>query len=189
LTTKSSRNTVRIIGGKWKRSLLRFSDADGLRPTPDRVRETVFNWLGQDLSGLRVLDAFTGTGAMALESASRGAAQIVALDTHPKAVRTVQAHAQRLGADQGFVVHHADALQFMKSSGGTFDLVFLDPPFAANLYVALESAVGHVLSEHGRVYVESPAEFATFADLIRVKHLRAGAVHAHVFARARQVAP
>jgi 16S rRNA (guanine966-N2)-methyltransferase len=182
----NNRNAVRIIGGAWKRSVITFADADGLRPTPDRVRETLFNWLGQDLSGLAVLDCFAGTGALALEAASRGAARVLALDTNAAAVRTIAEHAKRLQDDGRVEVHRADALRTLRTYGANFDIIFCDPPFAAQgIYASLETLVPNVLKPGGFLYVESPIEYETFGGLGRLKHLRAGAVHAQVFQKSR----
>ena len=121
---------VRIIGGLWKRSKLAVPDLPGLRPTPDRVRETVFNWLGQTLAGLRVLDLYAGSGALGLEAASRGAASVLLIEQHPRCVAAIAAAAQRLGATQ-VQVRAADALasaQSLARAGERFDVIFIDPP-------------------------------------------------------------
>ncbi len=172
---------VRIIGGLWRRSVITFSDAEALRPTPDRVRETLFNWLGQDLHGLRVLDAFSGTGALALEAASRGAAQVVALETNAVSARAIAEHAERLGGTQ-ITVLRAEALAWLSSCQARFDVVFLDPPFAKNYYAQLSVAVPPVLTAAGRVYLEAPNPVVEFGALVLRKSMRAGAVHAHLFA-------
>jgi 16S rRNA (guanine966-N2)-methyltransferase len=178
----NNRNAVRIIGGAWKRSVITFADADGLRPTPDRVRETLFNWLGQDLSGLAVLDCFAGTGALALEAASRGAARVLALDTNANAVRSIAEHAKRLKDDGRVEVRRNDAIAALRTYGATFDIIFCDPPFAADeIYRALETHAPAALKPGGFLYLESAREYETFGSLTRVKHMRAGAVHAHLF--------
>src|SRR3954471_8469384 len=123
---------VRIIGGQWKRSKLPVTDAPALRPTPDRVRETLFNWLGQDLAGWRCLDAFAGTGALGLEAASRGAAEGVLLERDARLVRGLKAVIERLKATQ-VRVEVADAIGWMaRGAPARYDLVFLDPPFDAD---------------------------------------------------------
>jgi 16S rRNA (guanine966-N2)-methyltransferase len=205
-SSSAARNAVRIVGGQWKRSVITFSDADGLRPTPDRVRETVFNWLGQDLTGMHVLDAFAGTGALALEAASRGAARVVALDTNPTNVRTIATHVERLGGAGVVEVLRADALQYLANACGAglnpplvrgegeavreertnasrFDIIFLDPPFTADLYSKLADLAPQVLRENGMLYVEAPEKFDTYGGLVLRKHLKAGMVHAQVFVR------
>ena len=125
---------VRLIGGQWKRSKLPVADRPGLRPTPDRVRETLFNWLGQDLAGWRVLDAFAGSGALGFEAASRGAGEVVLLERDAVLARSLAASKARLHAD-ALQVHATDALAWMAGAAhGRFDLVLLDPPFDAGLH-------------------------------------------------------
>ena len=122
---------VRIIGGQWKRSKLPVADSPGLRPTPDRVRETLFNWLGQDLSGWRCLDAFAGSGALGFEAASRGAAEVVLVERDPRIVRSLRESQQRLQAT-ALRVEAADALAVLRRANPqSFELVFIDPPFDA----------------------------------------------------------
>eukprot|EP01034_Spumella_vulgaris_P031904 gene31904-39419_t len=125
---------VRIVGGQWKRSKLPVADRPGLRPTPDRVRETLFNWLGQDLDGWRVLDAFAGSGALGFEAASRGASEVLLLEREGELVRILQASKVRLKA-ANLRVEPADAITWMaRSAPGRFELVMLDPPFDAGLF-------------------------------------------------------
>ena len=175
---------VRIIGGRWKRTLLPVLDRPGLRPTPSRVRETLFNWLGQDLSGWRCLDAFAGTGALGFEAASRGAAEVVMLERDAALVQALQRSAQRLAAQEVRVVR-ADALAWMaQAAGAGFDLVCLDPPFDAPIAGAALAAAARVLRPAGYVYLEAGTSWPTDAvdglGLIPLRHLRAGAVHAHL---------
>jgi 16S rRNA (guanine(966)-N(2))-methyltransferase RsmD len=174
---------VRIVGGRWRRHRLPVLDVPGMRPTPDRVRETLFNWLGQDLTGWSVLDAFAGSGALGFEAASRGAAEVRLLELEPRLVRALQASRERLGADAVTVVQ-ADALAWMRRATAAFDLVLLDPPFDAGLFeAALESAV-HCVVPAGWIYVEAPHEFTAESlagkGLDRWRYVRAGAVHAHL---------
>ncbi|MDR2614084.1 MAG: 16S rRNA (guanine(966)-N(2))-methyltransferase RsmD, partial [Candidatus Accumulibacter sp.] len=125
-------NSVRIIGGAWRRRVLRFPEADGLRPTPDRVRETLFNWLEQDLSGLSCLDLFAGSGALGIEAASRGAASVMMVERSPKVVAALRANAERLGAAERVVITRADAVEFATlraADAPRFDMLFLDPPY------------------------------------------------------------
>ena len=151
---------VRLIGGQWKRSKLPVADRPGLRPTPDRVRETVFNWLGQDLTGWRCLDAFAGSGALGYEAASRGASQVTLLEHDPAQVRSLLATRQRLQA--GAVdVRRADAMTWMRSAPhGSFELAFIDPPFDAALAAAAADAAAALLVDGGYLYVETPAPLA-----------------------------
>ena len=125
-------NTVRIIGGEWRRRVLRFPDAQGLRPTPDRVRETLFNWLGQDLDGLSCLDLFAGSGALGFEAASRGAAKVVMVEHAPKVAAALEENARLLDAGGRLQIVRADAVKFASSltaTGVRFDVLFLDPPY------------------------------------------------------------
>ncbi len=172
---------VRLIGGSWKRSKLPVPDRPGLRPTPDRVRETLFNWLGQDLSGWRVLDAFAGTGALGFEAASRGATSVVLLERDPTLVAGLRASQARLGAAQ-VSVQRADALSWM--AGRTqvdFDLVMLDPPFGLDLFEAALQAALKVLQPEGCLYLESDRDWsgdALAALGLAVRRAgRAGVVH------------
>ena len=178
---------VRIIGGTWRGRKLPVADAPGLRPTPDRVRETLFNWLGQDLTGWRVLDAFAGTGVLGLEAASRGAAAVTLLEADKGLARQLQQQAERLKAETATVVN-TDALGWMRRGGERFDLVLLDPPFEADLFQAALEAATHRLADGGWVYLEAPAEHAedalAAAGWLRHRHLKAGAVHAHLLRRA-----
>src|SRR6476660_4282403 len=121
-----AKNEVRIIGGQWKRSKLPVPDKPGLRPTPDRVRETLFNWLGQDLAGWRCVDAFAGTGALGLEAASRGAAHVLLVEQDPDLVATLRSLKAKLSADT-VEVRRANGLSVLKDlAGSDQDLVFLD---------------------------------------------------------------
>ena len=125
---------VRIIGGQWKRSKLPVADAPGLRPTPDRVRETLFNWLGQDLDGWRCLDAYAGSGALGFEAASRGASEVTLVERDPRLARGLKAVQQRLKAE-AVRIETADALAWMaRCAPERFELVFVDPPFDAGLH-------------------------------------------------------
>jgi 16S rRNA (guanine(966)-N(2))-methyltransferase RsmD len=129
---------IRIIGGRWRGRRIRFPAVADIRPTPDRVRETLFNWLGQDLDGARTLDPFAGSGALSFEALSRGATLAVAVDRKPELVRALHAAAQMLGA--ALEAHCADAQAFLARESRLFDVVFLDPPFAAPQWEALPAA-------------------------------------------------
>ena len=168
----------------WKRSRLPVADRPGLRPTPDRVKETLFNWLGQDLEGWRVLDAFAGTGALGFEAASRGAAEVVLLERDPVLVAGLDATRQRLGAS-AVRVERADALAWMsRCAPGRFELVLLDPPFDADLAEAAAAAAAPLPCAGGFVYVESGRPLAEPpAGLVLHRRLAAGAVHAQLFRR------
>jgi 16S rRNA (guanine(966)-N(2))-methyltransferase RsmD len=175
---------VRIIGGQWKRTPLPVLDLPGLRPTPSRVRETLFNWLGQDLSGWRCVDAFAGTGALGFEAASRGAAEVVMLERDPALVQGLLATVRRLTALQVRVVR-ADAQAWMaQAAGAGFDLVCLDPPFDAPGVGDALAAASRIVRPGGVVYLETatswPADALDALGLRPLRHLRAGAVHAHL---------
>ncbi len=178
---------VRLIGGRFKRSKLPVPDAPGLRPTPDRVRETLFNWLGQDLTGWRVLDAFAGSGALGFEAASRGAAAVTLLENDARLVAGLAAVRQRLGAQEATVLR-ADALAWMaRAAHAGFDLVLLDPPFDANLGAPALAAAAPLLAERGFVYLETAVrdtDVAVPPGLEPARELKAGAVRARLFRRA-----
>lgn len=176
------------MGGAWKRSKLPVANKPGLRPTPDRVRETLFNWLGQDLAGWRVLDAFAGSGALGFEAASRGAAQVTLLERDPSLAAQLRANHQRLDKD-GTVpmrVEVADALAWMgRAAPASLDLVLLDPPFAQDLFQAALRAASRLLVPNGLLYLESPAPVEPPAELglSLWREGRAGAVHYRLFQR------
>ncbi|MBX9716738.1 MAG: 16S rRNA (guanine(966)-N(2))-methyltransferase RsmD [Burkholderiaceae bacterium] len=179
---------VRIIGGVWKRSKLPVSLLPGLRPTPDRVRETLFNWLGSDLSGWRCLDAFAGSGALGFEAASRGAATVVLLEREVRQVRSLNESKLRLKADV-LRVEAADALTWMRRGApASFELVFIDPPFGSDLLEPSLAAAARLTVPHGYIYLEaaraySPEEVSGL-ELTVHRHVRAGMVHAHLLQRA-----
>ena len=176
---------VRIIGGVLKRSKLPVPDKPGLRPTPLRVRETLFNWLGQDLSGWSCLDAFAGSGALGFEAASRGAASVLMLEREPDLVASLRASQQRLKAE-AVRVERAEAVSWMRSATAQqFDLVLLDPPFdAPGLLADAIEASTHLLKEEGAIYVESDRALPKAPEgLVVWRRARAGAVWAQVLRR------
>jgi 16S rRNA (guanine(966)-N(2))-methyltransferase RsmD len=190
---RRSAHEVRIVGGQWKRTRLPVADKPGLRPTPDRVRETLFNWLGQDLTGWRCLDAFAGTGALGLEAASRGAAQVLLVEQDPDLVATLRALKARLAADT-VEVRRANGLSVLQAlAGAGLDLVFLDPPFDAALFDKAVAAAVPALGPQGLLYLEAPRAWspaqAAAAGLALHRHLKAGAVHAHLLGRAAGPGP
>ncbi len=151
---------VRIIGGQWKRTPLAVIDADGLRPTPDRVRETLFNWLGQDLSGWRCVDVFAGSGALGFEAASRGAAAVRLIERHPRVAAQLRAVKDKLEA-RGVEVVEADGARLLSSMApGSADLVFLDPPFDSSVLPSALLAASRVCAPLGQIYVEAPVPLA-----------------------------
>jgi len=176
---------VRIIGGQWKRSKLPVADRPGLRPTPDRVRETLFNWLGQDLSGWRCLDAFAGSGALGFEAASRGAVEVLLLERDPAQVASLLASRQRLKAE-ALRVEGRDAIAWMgRAPAGTFDLVLLDPPFDGDLAAQALPLAARLVAPGGFIYLESrQAHAAVPAGWVVHRRGRAGAVHFQLLRRA-----
>lgn len=175
---------VRIIGGQWKRSKLPVADKPGLRPTPDRVRETLFNWLGQDLTGWRCVDAFAGTGALGFEAASRGALQVQLVEQDTALIAQLKKIKEQLTAD-AVQVQRGDGVAALKQlPPASADLIFLDPPFDANLFDAAVQAAARAVAPGGYIYLEAPSawgeEQLTPLRLTLYRHLKAGAVHAHL---------
>lgn len=175
---------VRIIGGVWKRTPLPVPISNGLRPTPSRVRETLFNWLGQDLSGWVVLDAFAGSGALGLEAASRGAESVTLIERDPGLFKGLRGIVEKLKASTQVQLVQGDALDWMRQ-GRQFDLVFLDPPFEADLFDRALALAKACVPEGGWIYLEASREFSSQVELglQRVRHGKAGAVHFHLFQR------
>jgi 16S rRNA (guanine966-N2)-methyltransferase len=169
-------NRVRIIGGVWRRRLVHFTAAEGLRPSPDRVRETLFNWLGQDLTGLACLDLFAGSGVLGFEAASRGAARVVMVDQSRMVARALRENAERFGAAQVEVVQ-GDALDYLRHDARQFDVVFVDPPFSQDLPPALLPAILPRLAGGARVYVESGQALTAGAPWRMLRGQKAGRVH------------
>lgn len=170
---------LRLIGGSLRRSKLPVADLPGLRPTPDRVRETLFNWLGQDLSGWCVLDAFAGSGALGFEAASRGAADVLLLERDSRLVASLEASRQRLQVST-LRVERADAMVWMaRAAPARFDLVLLDPPFDAGLSAAALAAALPLLRAGGSIYLEAARPLEQLPDgLSERRRLQAGAVSA-----------
>lgn len=158
--TANAPQEVRLIGGQWKRTPLPVATVAGLRPTPARVRETLFNWLGQDMTGLRCLDAFAGTGALGLEAASRGAAEVVLVENDLQLVRNLQALKTRLKAEMVRIERGDGVAALRQRRGQGLDVVFLDPPFGDDgnpaLFEAALKAARQALREDGLIYLEAP---------------------------------
>jgi 16S rRNA (guanine(966)-N(2))-methyltransferase RsmD len=148
------RNQVRIVGGAWRSRLVRFTPRPDLRPTPDRVRETLFNWLGQDLTGKDCLDLFSGSGALGFEAASRGAQRVMMVERDPLAYKALETNRAALGASQ-VELARADALEFLRSDRAQYDIVFLDPPFRIERWNSMLSLLPPRLNDGGLVYCES----------------------------------
>ena len=179
----------RIIGGQWRRTRLPVAQRPGLRPTPDRVRETLFNWLGQDLGGWRCIDAFAGTGALGLEAASRGAASVVMNEIDASLSQQLQTLKSKLGADN-VKLQRGDAVSCLRQlTPGTVDLVFLDPPFGSEeLFLPVLQAASQAINATGYIYLEAPQRWSQAQleplGLVEYRHLKAGAVHAHLLTKA-----
>lgn len=172
-------NTIRIIGGKWRRRILRFPDSLGLRPTPDRVRETLFNWLGQDLSGLTCLDLFSGSGALGFEAASRGAARVVMVENAPRVCDALEANARLLDAGGQLEIVRKDAVRFVSSlcaAGLRFDVLFFDPPFKQGWVDRLMPLIPEILVKDGALYVEAEHSVTACGDWRTARSGRAGQV-------------
>lgn len=190
---------VRIIGGQWKRTPLVVLDAEGLRPTPDRVRETTFNWLNHLLDGewanVACLDLFAGTGALGFEAASRGAARVVMIEENTPAVRQLEATKNKLQAAQVNILR-GDALSLLQGLAGRtndenarFNVIFLDPPYHQNWLARVLPLCGHLLADNGLIYAESeqslesenPPDWLAGWNVVRAD--KAGLVFYHVLQR------
>ena len=187
---------VRIIGGQWKRTRLSVADKPGLRPTPDRVRETLFNWLaslagagGGELPGWHCVDAFAGTGALGLEAASRGAANVLLCEQDAALAAQLQAAKAKLSAEAVRIERGSGLTALERAPAGSLDAVFLDPPFESiALYEPSLRAAARAMKSGGAVYLEAPRrwsdeELATLG-LVGFRYLKAGAVHAHLLRQA-----
>jgi len=171
----SSKGRVRIIGGEHRGRRIAVADRPGLRPTPDRVRETLFNWLGQRLEGLACLDLFAGSGALGFEAASRGAARVVMVENDRIAFEGLR-KAKQLLRVSGLEVVFEDALKYLSRDGERFDVVFLDPPFGQNALAAALERLPARLSPGARVYVEAPEAVELPAPWRELRRARAGQV-------------
>ena len=181
---RRARHQVRIIGGVWKRTTLPVLDRPGLRPTPNRVRETLFNWLGQDLSGWCCVDAFAGSGALGFEAASRGAREVLLVEQDATLVGQLRSLQSRLGASAVRVLH-GDGIAVLRSrAAGSVGLVFLDPPFDSPRYDDAVQAALHALAPTGLLYLEAARLWTTEQlqahGLLLYRQLKAGAVVAHL---------
>ena len=170
-----TRNRVRIIAGEWRSRQIKFPPAAQLRPTPDRVRETLFNWLGQRLDGLVALDLFAGSGALGFEALSRGAARVVMVERDREVAEALRTSAKELRAG-GAEIHEGDALSYVARTPHTFDVVFLYPPFASDLAARALAALPPRLAPGARVYVESGQALAAPGPWRTLREDRAGAV-------------
>lgn len=178
-------NQLRIIGGAWKRRIIRFESIEGLRPTPDRVRETLFNWLMWDVAGRRVLDLCAGSGALGLEALSRGAIHCTLIEPHKKQALQLQKTLSDLQSDLGKILN-LTAQNAVSKVEGTFDLLFLDPPYSLNLWAELAQLYDGKLNERALIYVEADRAFDTLglpSHWELKKQTKAGSVVAGLFER------
>ncbi len=183
-----SAHRVRIIGGRFRGRVIRLPRAAGLRPTPDRVRETLFNWLGQDLTDLATLDLYAGSGALSLEALSRGAAVAVAVERDPAVARRIALTGEEFGA-AGLEVATADVRAWLARDPRRFDVIFADPPFAEDPWPWLLPACDAHLAPVGLVYAEAPRELAPPPPFAVHRHAKAGHVHYHLLRRDAAAAP
>lgn len=178
----NANNRIRIIGGTWRSRVIVFPDVDGLRPTANRVRETLFNWLGQSLHGKRCLDLFAGSGALGFEAGSRGAADVTMLEVSAAALAALKVNQQTLAATFCRVIA-IDALKFLDRGGEKFDIVFVDPPFTSGLMATILRKLPAHLLDDGLIYAEWGTPIAELLETLPelpleiVKQGRAGAVH------------
>jgi len=179
-TGKGKQGRIRIIGGHYRRRLLEVAPRPALRPTPDRVRETLFNWLGQELHGLACLDLFAGSGALGFEAASRGAARVVMVEEDRDVLAALERNRAALGAMQVEIVR-GDAQAWIVRARESFDVVFLDPPFRQNAVPALLQKIAPRLARGARVYAESEAPVEAPALWRELRRGRSGQVSYQLF--------
>ncbi len=155
----ANHNSLRIIGGVWRSRRIQFIDSPKIRPTPNRVRETLFNWLTADIRGAICLDLFAGSGALGFEAMSRGAAQVELVEADAQIAKTLVEQKNIFNADD-LKINNQDALVYLRNTCQIFDLIFLDPPFASDLLeqVVLMIQKRQLISENGLLYVESPSQ-------------------------------
>ena len=181
-STKTATNQIRINAGIWRSRLLKFPDVEGLRPTPERVRQTVFNWLGQDLTGKTCLDLFAGTGAFGFEALSRNAKSVVMVENSTAAYKSLLQNQALLGA-QNCQIHQIDALDFLNQhslNAQKMDIIFCDPPYNKDWLNKLHSLLNQHLAPEGILYVE--AEYQVLDNDIWqvIKKNKAGNVYYHL---------
>ncbi len=187
------KHEVRIIGGQWKRSKLAVLERPGLRPTMDRVRETLFNWLGQNLSGWRCVDCFAGTGALGFEAASRGAQQVLLVERERVLVQRLELTKERLQASAVSVVCGDGIAQLLRLEPASMELVLLDPPFDSALFESALAAAARAVAADGFVYLEAPQEWRddklSGCGLGLRRHFKAGGVWAHLLVPVKPLQP
>lgn len=172
-------NTIRINAGEWRSRLLKFPEAEGLRPTPERVRQTVFNWLGQDLSGLTCLDLFAGTGVMGFEALSRNAESTVLVEKTPVVYKAILENKTTLQATNA-QVFNVDALSFLDKNQQLFDVVFLDPPYSQGWMDKVLPLLPAHLTKDAVVYAEAEYAIKPTDTWHVIKQSKAGNVFYHL---------
>jgi 16S rRNA (guanine966-N2)-methyltransferase len=172
-------NQVRLNAGIWRSRVLKFPDADGLRPTPDRVRQTVFNWLGQELTGQTCLDLFAGTGALGFEALSRNASQVTMLELAKAPLQALLQNQKLLQASKADI-RQADALKFLAQNTQRYDVIFCDPPYRKQWLDKLLPLLPRHLSAQGWLYVEAEYALKSDSDWQVVKSGKAGQVYYHL---------
>ena len=174
-------NKVRIVGGSFKRTPLTVPNLEGLRPTPDRVREALFNWLGSSIQGARCLDLFAGTGALGIEALSRGAASVVLVETQRRAIESIQNTLGRLKNPANIAIKAMSAENYLAQTASRFDVIFLDPPFGSDWLSKVAHKLPALLAPNGVVYVEAEAAQVWQGWEVR-KSGKAGQVYYHLMA-------
>lgn len=183
-----SGNQVRIIGGRFKRRQLKFIDAEGLRPTPDRLRETIFNWLMGDLQDAKILDLCAGSGVLGIECISRGAKHATLIEKNTTQANQLKNNIAQLQIENQATILNEDATQIIEQLDGAFDVIFIDPPYALNLWQTLIA----LLDKHGRlhqnsiIYLEADKPLNQifdkdlFSQLTIIKHSKVGQAFAYL---------
>ncbi len=168
---------IRIIGGTHRSRQLAVLDQDGLRPTLDRVKETLFNWLGQDLTGQVCLDLFAGSGSLGFEAVSRNAAKVVMVEKSAKVMQQLKDNVKLLRAGDNCLVINDDALKFLTSNQLKFDVIFLDPPYSSNLLAESLQIVSEHLTVNGVIYIEYHQNIPELSQFNILKQSKAGSVN------------
>lgn len=174
---------IRITGGEWRSRLIHVAEVQGLRPTPDAVRETLFNWLGQDLTGWRCLDLFAGSGILGLEAASRGAAEVTLVEKDRRAFTQLRRNLDAFTAGERIRLVSGDALKFVASASSAYDLIFLDPPYHGGWLERVAPLLDRMANPHGRIYAEAEHPLQGLGNWAVIRQGRTGQVHYHLLER------
>ena len=177
------KNQLRIIGGEWKRRTLPFASIDGLRPTPDRIRETLFNWLMWDIQNAQVLDLCAGSGALGFEALSRGANHVLMIEPDATQARILKQNCQLLKAENCQILM-TTAQQAIRKLQQQFDVVFIDPPYSLNLWQELAEQVDPFIQDQGLIYIEADRELSQLqlpTSWQKIKESKAGIVRAGLY--------